>query len=428
MNYLLEAGEDFILSAFANNPQVMQRHLHAITPEMLKPDNRPIFRELVNTIVSGETPDLIVTTAKLRQTGELEAIGGAYRMNQIWLCEPHPSQIPHWITQIRQNYEARKRLETLETARQTLETALVTGTDLSEAYATIDALWADAGKIPGKPLASKSMGQLAADVVDEVQARMQRGGAIPGIPTGFQMLDKHTLGMQPGKVWVVAGRPGDGKSVLMQNFVEAALDAGKRVRIYPLEMSQQEQAMRVLCSQGQLDNGRLGWGMMTRAEEAAMAHAIQRMKSMACDVVDTDGASASDILADIEQSDADVVMVDYLQLMEDTGRKGANREEIIAGISRRLKRTAKKAGKMVLTASQLNDQGQLRESRAIGQDADAVFQIDKIEPSKNASADEVDNRRNLFCQKLRGGKRYWTIPLVFLGHIYQFREQTEAHE
>ncbi len=428
MNYLLDAGEDCILSTFANYPHLLQRNLHSVTAEMFKEHHRPLFRELVNTAIAGDRPDLIAITAKLGQAGELESIGGAYRMSEIWTTVSNPDQLPHWIGVLRQNYEAKKRLETLETAKQTLETALVAGTDIREAFDSIDAMLADAGKIPGKPLASKSMGQLAADVVDEVQARMQRGGAIPGIPTGFQLLDKHTLGMQPGKVWVVAGRPGDGKSVLMQNFVESALDAGKRVRIYPLEMSQQEQAMRVLCSQGQLDNGRLGWGMMTHAEEAAMSHAIRRMKSMACDVVDTDGASASDILADIEQSDADVVMVDYLQLMEDTGRKGASREEIIAGISRRLKRTAKKAGKMVLTASQLNDQGQLRESRAIGQDADAVFQIDKIEPAKNSSADEVDNKRNLFCQKLRGGKRYWTIPLVFLGHIYQFREQTEAHE
>lgn len=426
MNHLLDAGEDFILAAFANHPHLLQRNLHSVTADMFREHNRPLFRELVDTVVAGDKPDLITTTAKLRQSGELEAIGGAYRMSEIWTTVPSPEQLPHWVGLLRQNYEAKKRLETLETARQTLETALVAGTDIREAFAAVDTMLADAGKIPGKPLASKTMGQLAADVVDELQARLQHGGAIPGIKTGFPTMDKHTLGMQPGKVWVISGRPGDGKSVMMQNLVEAALDQGKRVRIYPLEMSQQEQAMRVLCSQGQLDNAKIGWGAMSPGEMAAMAHAVKRMKAMQADIVDTDGATASDILADIEQSDADVVMVDYLQLMEDTGRKGATREEIIAGISRRLKRTAKKAGKMVLTASQLNDNGQLRESRAIGQDADALFQIEKRE-AKDEHGEAVDNQRTLHCLKLRGGKRFWTLPMLFLGHVYQFRELDEKN-
>lgn len=424
MNHLLDAGEDFVLAAFANHPHLLQRNLHSVTAEMFREHNRPLFREIVNSVLAGEQPDLIATTARLRQSGELESLGGAFRMSEIWTTVPSPEQLPHWVGLLRQNYEAKKRLETLETARQTLETALVAGTDIGEAFATIDAMLADAGKIPGKPLASKTMGELASDVLDELDSRMKLGGAIPGIRTGFATMDKHTLGMQPGKVWVVSGRPGDGKSVLMQNLVESALDQGKRVRIYPLEMSQQEQALRVLCSQGQLDNGKIGWGALSHGEMAAMAQAVRRMKAMNADIVDTDGATASDILADIEQSDADVVMVDYLQLMEDTARKGANREEIIAGISRRLKRTAKKANKVVLTASQLNDQGQLRESRAIGQDADAIFQIEKV-TAKEGNLEEVDNRRELHCLKLRGGKRFWTMPMLFLGHVYQFREAPE---
>jgi replicative DNA helicase len=159
----------------------------------------------------------------------------------------------------------------------------------------------------------------------------------------------------------------------------------------------------------------MGRGTLTRTEQEAMALALKRMSAMKADIVDVDGATASDILHDIEQCDADVIMVDYLQLMEDTGpRKGATREEIIASVSRRLKRTAKKSNKIVLTASQLNDNGQLRESRAIGQDADAVFRIEKI--------DGKDDARTLICDKLRGGKRLWTKQLDFLGHIYKFRE------
>jgi len=110
-------------------------------------------------------------------------------------------------------------------------------------------------------------------------------------------------------------------------------------------------------------------------------------------------------------------MVDYLQLMEDDGNKKGSREEIIASISRRLKRTAVKCGKVILTASQLNDFGQLRESRAIGQDADHIIYIEKV--------DEDDTKRNLKCIKNRTGERFWEKQLDFMGQYYKFREQRE---
>jgi replicative DNA helicase len=200
----------------------------------------------------------------------------------------------------------------------------------------------------------------------------------------------------------------------MQNFLESALDAGKRVRIYPLEMSQEEQAYRILCSQGGLDNQAVWKGLMSRNDTVALHEAIRRLAKAKADIVDVNGASATEILADIEQCEADVVMVDYLQLMEDEGRKGATREELVASISRRLKRTAVKSQKVVLTASQLNDNNQLRESRAIGQDADHILFLNKV--------DDNDEKRIVSCEKNRTGERFWKLELDFLGRFYKFRE------
>jgi replicative DNA helicase len=156
---------------------------------------------------------------------------------------------------------------------------------------------------------------------------------------------------------------------------------------------------------------------MSRSEQQALIEAIKRLHQAKAEIVDINGATASDILNDIEQSDADVVMVDYLQLMEDEGRKGATREELVASISRRLKRTAIKANKVVLTASQLNDNGQLRESRAIGQDADHILLLSKVENN--------DEKRLLTCEKNRTGERFWQLELDFLGRYYKFREPAQ---
>jgi len=254
-------------------------------------------------------------------------------------------------------------------------------------------------------------------LIEDIEKRVQAGSKLPGISTGFPFIDAKTGGMQGGRVWVIAGKPGDGKSVLMQNFLESAVALGKKVRIYPLEMTQQEQAYRLLCSQGNLDNQSVWKGMMTRAEQQAMLAAVKTLSKAQCDIVDVNGATATEILADIEQSDCDVAMVDYLQLMEDDGNKKGSREEIIASISRRLKRTAVKCGKVILTASQLNDFGQLRESRAIGQDADYIIYIEKV--------DEDDTKRLLKCIKNRTGERFWEKEMDFLGQYYKFREQAE---
>jgi len=112
-------------------------------------------------------------------------------------------------------------------------------------------------------------------------------------------------------------------------------------------------------------------------------------------------------------------VVDYLQLMESDGRKGASREELVAAISRKLKAVAKRTGCHILTASQLNDAGRLRESRAIGHDADAVFLVNKY-TNEDGSFD--DGKRKLFCDKNRGGKRQWEVELMFNGPTFTFKE------
>lgn len=415
---ITNATQESLLAIFAQHPETLRKSLHAVTSDMWSDQNRPLFRELVDAIGRDEAPDLILITAKLREKGTLEAFGGASRLTELWTSPVLHTNAPKLLSNIRQGYEVRKRIEALKKAAETLEAAASQGSDIPAAIAETETILADAGKVPGKPLSSKPIGELSIDIIEEIERRTLHGHSLPGISTGFPTVDKKTQGMQPGRVWVIAGKPGDGKSVLMQNFLESALDLGKRVRIYPLEMSQQEQAYRILCSQGNLDNQTVWQGLMSRAEQQALHEAIRRLHKAKSDIVDINGASATEILADIEQSDADIVMVDYLQLMEDEGRKGGTREELVASISRRLKRTAVKSQKVILTASQLNDNNQLRESRAIGQDADHILFLSKVE--------NQDDKRILTCEKNRTGERFWNIELDFMGRFFKFREPQQA--
>jgi len=415
---LKKANEELLISIFLQFPQFLGKHIHAITADMFSPMIKPIFIELVNTIGRDETPDLVTITARLRYQGKLDEVGGAATLTEYFTSPVTGQNVSQAVSELRQRYELVKRVQAYKDALELSEQALnMPINEIPAALNEAEKVIETASKIQGKPLSSKPIGELTITLLEDIEKRMQLGGALVGISTGFPFIDSKTGGMQGGRVWVIAGKPGDGKSVLMQNFLESAVALGKKVRIYPLEMTQQEQAYRLLCSQGNLDNQSVWKGMMTRAEQAALMDAVKKLGIARCDIVDVNGASASEILADIEQSDCDVAMVDYLQLMEDDGNKKGSREEIIASISRRLKRTAVKCGKVILTASQLNDFGQLRESRAIGQDADHVVYIEKV--------DDDDTKRLLKCIKNRTGERFWEKQLDFLGQFYKFREQHE---
>jgi replicative DNA helicase len=415
---LKKANEELLISIFLQFPQFLGKHIHAITADMFSPMIRPIFTELVNTVGRDETPDLVTMTARLRYQGKLDEVGGAATLTEYCTTPVTGQNVSQAVSELRQRYELVKRVQAYKDALELSEQALnMPMHEIPAALNEAEKVIETASKIQGKPLSSKPIGELTITLLEDIEKRMQLGGALVGISTGFPFIDSKTGGMQGGRVWVIAGKPGDGKSVLMQNFLESAVALGKKVRIYPLEMTQQEQAYRLLCSQGNLDNQSVWKGMMTRAEQAALMDAVKKLGIAKCDIVDVNGASASEILADIEQSDCDVAMVDYLQLMEDDGNKKGSREEIIASISRRLKRTAVKCGKVILTASQLNDFGQLRESRAIGQDADHVIYIEKV--------DDDDTKRLLKCIKNRTGERFWEKQLDFLGQFYKFREQSE---
>jgi replicative DNA helicase len=415
---LKKANEELLISIFLQFPQFLGKHIHAITADMFCPMIRPIFTELVNTIGRDETPDLVTITARLRYQGKLDEVGGAATVTEYFTSPVTGQNVHAAVSELRQRYELVQRVQAYKDALNLSEQALnLPINEIPAALHEAEQMIETASKIQGKPLSSKPIGELTITLLEDIEKRMQAGGALVGISTGFPFIDSKTGGMQGGRVWVIAGKPGDGKSVLMQNFLESAVSLGKKVRIYPLEMTQQEQAYRLLCSQGNLDNQSVWKGMMTRAEQAALMDAVKKLGIAKCDIVDVNGASASEILADIEQSDCDVAMVDYLQLMEDDGNKKGSREEIIASISRRLKRTAVKCGKVILTASQLNDFGQLRESRAIGQDADHVIYIEKV--------DDDDTKRLLKCIKNRTGERFWEKQLDFLGQYYKFREQHE---
>jgi replicative DNA helicase len=290
----------------------------------------------------------------------------------------------------------------------------------------------------------------ALEKLEAVQKRVQSGASpITGVPTGFQTLDKNTLGLQAGQLIVLAARPSVGKTAFALNIAtHAAAKAQKKVAFFSLEMPSEQLALRMLASEAKLDWRRLSQGMLSTYDWTKIAAQGDRLSAASVWLDDNFVLTPVELRSKCrklkrENGGLDLVMVDYLQLMHaPSDRMNQSREQEIATISRSLKSLAKELECPVVALSQLNRgvekrKGEppmlsdLRESGAIEQDADIVMFLHRNEEdskdtqSGTAVGDtlEVD----LIVAKQRQGPTC-TIPLVFFRTTTFFAEMERRRE
>ena len=410
-------SETTLISIIAQDPEWTRRHSSQLSPVLFdNAANRAIFEAITEC---GQNWDMTTIANVLRRNKKLDEIGGIGTMSELFTQFPVMSMAEFHLKTVRDHATLRNAFKAHQSALERLSAILTLGTEdaaleLTQIRDEIEA----AGRLPGKRLERLNVQEAMTLAVDTIERHSAHSGEIPGITTGFALLDKLTYGLQPGHLWVIAGGPSDGKSTVMQNILEAAMVAGAKSAVYQLEMPIDEQAIRFLSSDSGVSSQSLLMGTMTQEEKRALAESFHRMRRLGLDFVNVDGANADDIMADIEAGDYQVVMVDYLQLLDIQLLKGQNREQAISDVARKLKNLAKRKNVTILTGSQLNDDGQLRESRAIGQHADKVLYVSKVE--SNGEVDEA--RRSLDIKKNRGGPRGGRIGLRFAGATFRFRE------
>lgn len=252
-----------------------------------------------------------------------------------------------------------------------------------------------------------------------IRSLMERhgNGDMPGLSSGVPELDSRTGGLRKGELWVVGAKTSMGKSVLMLQIAAHALANGLRVAIFSLEMGADEVVGRLISTRYRISiaeilNPRtLSKNGLNRVRSAA--EELQNSGLIVCDRADItiEGiAGHCQRLADM--GGLDLVVVDYIQLITPPKVKGQNREQEVASISRGLKQLAKRIGCPVLTATQLNEQGQARESRAIEHDADAVLAITNSNPGVPADA--------VTFWKCRNGRRGDRIGVNLVGEFQRF--------
>lgn len=277
-------------------------------------------------------------------------------------------------------------------------------------------------------------------VIDRLDMLHQSQGEITGISTGFKNLDDMTAGLQPGDLIIVAGRPSMGKTTFAINIAEnAAFGANRPVGIFSMEMSREQLAFRMISSLGRVDQSALRRGPYRDEDWTRINSAIHQMKNAPIYIDDTGALTPTEVRARARrlkrEHGLDLIVVDYLQLMQVSGTR-ENRATEISEISRSLKALAKELSVPVIALSQLNRSveqrtdkkpvmSDLRESGAIEQDADLIMMIYREEVyDPNSTRKGI---ADIIITKQRNGP-VGEIQLTFLGKYTRFENYVPSYE
>lgn len=273
---------------------------------------------------------------------------------------------------------------------------------------------------------------LIVDTYNRVEQLCETGPI--GLKTGFEMIDKNTLGLEEGELVVIAGRPSMGKTSFALNIVEhiALGTDNKLAAIFSMEMSARQIAMRLFSSLGRISQEHLRTGKLNEEEWARLTSTIRLLQNAPIYVDDSSNLTPLDIHAKVrrlkrEHKSLGIVMVDYLQLMQTSG-VSENRTAEISQISRSMKALAREMEVPVLALSQLNRavenrsdkrpmMSDLRESGAIEQDADLIMMIYRDEVYNEDSQEK--GIAEIRITKQRNGPLF-TAKLTFLGQFMRF--------
>jgi replicative DNA helicase len=300
----------------------------------------------------------------------------------------------------------------------------------------------------GKEDNIKSLSVHVMDAIESIQQMLEHPGQLRGISSGYQLLDKMSSGLQGGEMFVIAARPSMGKTSLAMNIVEhVAVDQGKAVGVFSLEMSATMLVRRLLVSRAGLSMQELSQGLLSHGQQAALAKTTRELQKAQIFIDDTPGLDVLEMRAKArrlkKQHNIGLIMIDYLQLVTSSSRRAKDNRQIeIAEISAGIKGLAKELNLPVIVLAQLNRavesrKGQrpvlsdLRESGSIEQDADLVGLLtreDYAGAKMEVGDEETEARKKgqavLILAKNRNGPTD-DVPLRFIDHAMRFVEREE---
>lgn len=436
-------AEEAVLGAILVNPEVITKVVETLKPDSFyKPAHRFVYEAMLQLFNTNERIDLVSVSDVLSCNSKLDTIGGRAFINDLSYKTITTSNIEYYARIVQE--KAVKR------ALITAGSEIVSfGYDLNPIDESLDSAEKLIFDIASKKATTDlcHVKDLVLNSYQKIEYRYEHKDELLGLRTDFYELDSMTNGLQKSDLIILAARPSMGKTAFALNIAQnVAIKEKVPVAIFSLEMSKEQLVQRMLCSFAEVDTQRLKTGNMQNKDWDKLVAAMNEFALSAMYIDDTSGCTLTDIRAKcrrlkMEQKDLGLIVIDYLQLMEGSGRE--DRMQQISAISRGLKTLARELDVPVIALSQLSRAvesrtdkrpmlSDLRESGAIEQDADIVMFIyrddyykkndDEDENAKAASKGESE----IIIAKHRNGP-VGTVKLLFQANITRFKNPIKTN-
>ena len=439
----MEAEQAVLGSVFLNADAIIEAMEFITDQDFYRRSHQLIFQTMLTLNDRNDAIDLITVKEQLDSLNLLEDVGGVGYLTELAMAVPTAANVGHYAKIVEQKALLRNLIQTAtDIVTKGFEQGDEVETILDEAERMI---------MEVSERRNRSGFLAIADVLNttfaEIDRLSQLQEEITGLPTGYHALDKMTAGLQPEELIILAARPAVGKTAFALNIAQnVGTKTDKAVAIFSLEMGAESLVNRMLCAEGTIDASHLRTGQLTEEEWGNLVMAMGSLSQADIYIDDTPGIKISEIRAKCrklaqEKGNLGLVLIDYLQLIEGTGRE--NRQQEVSEISRQLKKLAKELKVPVIALSQLSrgvEQRQdkrpvlsdIRESGSIEQDADIVaflYRDDYYQRDSDEDAEEHEDNNiiEVIIEKNRSGSR-GTVELLFIKEYNKFSSITTRTE
>ena len=403
-----------------------------LTPKhFVDPTHGKIFGRVKAMRATGIPIDLITLTNQLDANSELLDVGGAAYVTELFTFVPTAANSKYYAE--------------IMAHKAALRGIIAAGTSMVErAYADdstppeelIEAMESELVKLRSDTSYTQALTPIK-EPLAEVRASLTEAykhrGRTVGIETGINSLDRMTGGLKAGQFVVIAARPSDGKTSLATQLAVHIAQLKKTVAIFSLEMSKVELVERMVCMEAPLDIGDVRFGFFKKGWEVLVDDAVILLDHLPIFIDETPALSILDFRARarraVLKSKAEVIILDYLQLMGSTSRQAKDsRQNEIAEVSRAIKATAKELKIPIIVCAQLSREADqrstprmsdLRESGQIEQDADIITLLHHPNKYLKDKTDEEQKDVRLIVAKHRNGPK-GEVKLLFEKEFARF--------
>lgn len=436
--------EKMVLGALMVDKDAFSVVSEILHPETFyEPRSQKIYKAIQTLSLNEDPVDIMTVVEELKREGTLDDIGGAGYILELSERVASSAHIEYHAKILAQKY----------LARQLISFASVIETKAFDETVDVDELMQEAeGSL--FELSQKNMRQdytqidpVVKQAVEILQKAAANKGGLTGIPTGYAKLDDYTSGWQRSDLVIIAGRPAMGKTSFALSLAKnIAVDYDTPIAFFSLEMNNVQLVNRLISNVCEIEGKKILNGQLDDEEWKRLDKNVRKLQAAPIYIDDTPGMSIFELRTKarrlVREKGVQVIMIDYLQLMNANGARFGSRQEEVSTISRSLKGLAKELDIPVLALSQLNrtvegregidgkrpQLSDLRESGAIEQDADMVLFVHRPEYYRiftDEKGNDLHGKAQIIIAKHRKGGT-GDVLLNFRGEFTRFENPTDS--